>query len=395
MTDERVERFFDALRWDCRHFRTDRPCDPHKKRGVVCATCDEYDPCDLRITVVKLAAIGDVLRTTALLPGLRRKYPGARVEWLTLWESVPLFGGNTLVHAVHGTSGSTVPASLAMVPQDIVICPDADIQTVALAQSLRLRKGGRRVGFSLTEDGRVQPLSPAAQTWFVMGLSDDEKRRNRTTYQNLVGAILELPLPVEDRPALELDAAERAAARAWFKWMTAKRALAPRHVIGLNTGAGRRWPRKQWTLENQVGFIRRMHERGCLTVLLGGPDEAQRHLSLLQACPRDSCLDAGTDNDLRDFCARLDLCNVIVTGDTLALHVATALGKKVVALFGPTSPHEIELYGTGSKLFAAELDCLGCYSVCQRSPHCQDLIRVDDVASALESLVEVSPAAGT
>jgi hypothetical protein len=32
----------DPLKTDCRHFRPDRPCAPHKAHGVVCATCTEY-----------------------------------------------------------------------------------------------------------------------------------------------------------------------------------------------------------------------------------------------------------------------------------------------------------------------------------------------------------------
>src|SRR5262245_6386084 len=74
----------DPLKTDCRHFRPDRPCAPHKQHGVVCATCTEfYDPIRTRVLLVKLAAVGDVLRTTSLLPGLHRRWPGAHVTWLT------------------------------------------------------------------------------------------------------------------------------------------------------------------------------------------------------------------------------------------------------------------------------------------------------------------------
>jgi heptosyltransferase-2 len=98
-------------------------------------------------------------------------------------------------------------------------------------------------------------------------------------------------------------------------------------------------------------------------------------------------LDAGTDNPLRDFCARVDLCQAVVTGDTMALHVGVALGKKVVALFGPTSAAEIELYGDGAKVFTDQLDCLCCYSACNKVPNCQDLISVEMVVQALEPLL--------
>jgi heptosyltransferase-2 len=69
----------------------------------------------------------------------------------------------------------------------------------------------------------------------------------------------------------------------------------------------------------------------------------------------------------------------VVTGDTLALHVALGLEKRVVALFGPTSAAEIDLYGLGSKV-VAPLDCVCCYNpVCDRSPSCMDSIGAERV----------------
>jgi len=45
----------------------------------------------------------------------------------------------------------------------------------------------------------------------------------------------------------------------------------------------------------------------------------------------------------------MDICDVIVTSDSMALHVGVAMGIYVIALFGPTSPAEIELFGNGQK----------------------------------------------
>lgn len=67
------------LKTDCRHVRWDRPCTPHKKRDKVCQTCDEYDPVGYRVLVVKLAATGDVLRTTAFLPAIHEQIGRAHV----------------------------------------------------------------------------------------------------------------------------------------------------------------------------------------------------------------------------------------------------------------------------------------------------------------------------
>ena len=57
----------------------------------------------------------------------------------------------------------------------------------------------------------------------------------------------------------------------------------------------------------------------------------------------------------------------------------------MVALFGPTSLPEIELYGRGEKIAPEGLDCLGCYlPTCDVSPHCQERIQPDTVLAAVE-----------
>ena len=53
----------------------------------------------------------------------------------------------------------------------------------------------------------------------------------------------------------------------------------------------------------------------------------------------------------------INLSDVVVTGDTVALHIAISLGKKIVSFFGPTPHQEVNLFGLGVKLVRDELDC--------------------------------------
>ena len=79
------------LKTDCRHFRWDRPCAPHKATGVICPGCPEYDRVESRVAIVKLAAVGDVLRTTSLLPAVKARYRGAWITWVTSPAAIDLF----------------------------------------------------------------------------------------------------------------------------------------------------------------------------------------------------------------------------------------------------------------------------------------------------------------
>ena len=96
------------------------------------------------------------------------------------------------------------------------------------------------------------------------------------------------------------------------------------------------------------------------------------------------CLPTGTDNTLRQFASLMDLCQVLVTGDTLALHVAIALDKRLVAYFGPTSDSEIDLYGQGEKILPS-VPC-GCYyqNQCTQKVSCMDNLKEKDMLAAVE-----------
>ena len=86
---------------------------------------------------------------------------------------------------------------------------------------------------------------------------------------------------------------------------------------------------------------------------------------------------------MRHFAALLSHCDLAVTGDTLAMHLSLALGKRTVVLFGPTSAAEIEVYGLGEKV-VPKMECLSCYKTsCDFVPNCMDLISSDVVTSAV------------
>ena len=169
------------LKTDCRHFHGDRPCTPHKLHGVECASCtDHYDPAATRLLIVKLAAMGDVLRTTSLLPAIHRRWPGAHITWVTNPESVPLLSGNPDIDRVIPFKAGAVPLEVLSERYDVVVNPDAAPESCALAHMART---GNRIGFAFDERGAPVPLSKGAGHWLAMGLSDELKRTNQRTYQ--------------------------------------------------------------------------------------------------------------------------------------------------------------------------------------------------------------------
>jgi ADP-heptose:LPS heptosyltransferase len=363
------------ISFDCRFFLGDRPCVWHKTSGVLCR-CEHYEAVEHRILIVKLDAMGDVLRTTALLPALAAAHPRAAITWITRRESKPLLERNPYLAEVL-TYGEDALVQLETRTFDRVINLDAGKTSAALATTA---KATRKDGFVLDPRGYVQPTNAAARRWLEMGVFDDLKRQGTRTYQDLMAEIIDLGGHPHGY-VLELTDNERAAAMShlWRLGVDFKRPL-----IGLNTGAGRRWELKQWREDGYRDLVARLARRhDAQFVLLGGPEERERHERLRQAS-NQLLLDAGCDNPVRHFAALVGACDLVVTGDTLAMHLSLALGRRTIVLFGPTSSAEIELYGLGEKVVPT-MDCLSCYKMtCDFVPNCMDLITTDMVEAAVE-----------
>jgi len=362
------------IAFDCRFFLGDRPCVWHKAEGVLC-TCDHYERVEQRVLIIKLDAMGDVLRTTAVLPALDKAHPGTAVTWITRRESVALLERNPYITEVL-TYGEDALVQLRTRTFDRVINLDAGKTSAGLAS---LANAKQKDGFLLDAQGYVRPTNAAARRWLEMGVFDDLKRQNTRTYQDLMLDIVGLSGSVH-RYVFELTEEERARGRAHLERLGADLA---RPVIGLNTGAGHRWQFKQWREEGYLDLVERLARRGDVQfVLLGGPEERERHERLISRS-RVPLIDSGCDNPVRHFAAIVGACDLVVCGDTLAMHLSLALGRRTIVLFGPTSAAEIEVYGRGEKV-VPKMECLVCYkATCDFVPNCMDLITVDMVEAAV------------
>ncbi len=361
---------------DCRHFIGDRPC----KFKRTCPGCDRYDPLGTRILIVKLAAIGDVLRTTPLLAGLKRKYPQSHITWIVDKEALPLLENNPRIDRLLPFDlASLLPLSVE--DFDLAIGLEKERRGAALITKVR---AGEKKGFALGPEGNVFPLSPGSEYSFLLGLDDELKfRKNEKSYPQMIYEIAELPYQ-RDEYSFFLSPGDIARAGAFA---AAHRLDGARPIIGLNTGAGEVFANKAWTIGGYAELIGRLRRTlPCSILLLGGPRERDRNREILKA-GGEEVIDTGCNNSLTQFAALVNLCDLVVTGDTTALHLAIGLKKSVVALFGPTCAQEIDLYGRGEKV-VTPLSCAPCYRrICSLSPNCMEAIRPEDVMIKIETLL--------
>lgn len=85
---------------------------------------------------------------------------------------------------------------------------------------------------------------------------------------------------------------------------------------------------------------------------------------------------------IKEFAAMIELADLVVTADSLALHIATALSRPAVVFVGPTSPWELDLYGRG-EVVSADVPCLACYRrECDQAVTCMERLAPETVYAA-------------
>jgi len=335
----------------------------------------------MNILIIKLGAIGDVIRTTAILPGLKGKYQDSKITWVTKKESFDILKNNNLIQkavAIENINNGFDDKNF-----DLVINLDDDHDACRLAAGTKSKKiigaylKNRKITY--TEDSSL---------WFDMGLiskygkekADELKAKNKKTYQEIIYQILDLDYKKQE-PILILDKNSLQFGNEFKKNNGIENNDI---VIGINTGAGGRWEDKRLSIEETAELIDKLNNgiKNAKLILFGGPEEKERNKEIKKAI-KTGIIDARCDNSLMEFASLVNLCNILVTSDSLAMHIGTALKKKVVAFFYPTSAAEIELYSRGIKIIGKGKDYCSYKTKCHSPPKWD----MDGIVNAVKSLI--------
>ena len=202
----------------------------------------------MKILIIKLGAIGDVIRTTSILPGLKEKYPDSKIDWITKKESFDILKNNNALNKIF-TDFSSIEEKY-----DLIICLDDDDEACRAASELKPKK---LIG-AYAENGKKTYTNDSAK-WFDMGLiskfgkkeADRLKALNNGTYQEIMYGILDLKYKKQE-PVLKLTEKEQSFGLAFAK----KHGIGKNDlVIGMNTGAGGRWQDKRLGIEQTSELI--------------------------------------------------------------------------------------------------------------------------------------------
>jgi len=369
------------INYACRYFRASKPCVFNKSNGSECSSCDHVSEYRERVLFIKLDAIGDVLRSASLLPIIIARHDAPYIAWLTRSQSAELVA---MMHHVDEVIELS-PEGLVRVTTgawDHVYSLSNDLPSASLATAAASKT--TPVGYYVTNGG-LRPSNEAASHWLEMAAFDRVKRANKRSYQQLMLAIIgaaDEPVPA---PELRVAPTLQTAVAARVSQLFSGR---PRQRVAVNVGSGGRWPKKMLTAEQIYRYSQLLRDRADVDVLLvGGSSEVDKAAAILTMRRPDDRIEAAlTESSIAQFVATLREVDALLCGDTLALHIATAVGLPTVAVFGPTSPSEIfDFGGLVAKVWTRELDCLVCYGDCNKEANCMSTL---DLAALADLTVQ-------
>lgn len=372
------------INYDCRHYIGRKPC-VHKR---TCADCPRYEIVKSRILIIKLGALGDLLRTTTILPALKKAYPGSQITWLTQPNCLPLLQNNEFIDRIWLTDENALSRVTAQ-KFDLVINFDKETPAVELAT---LANSEDKRGFGLSPNGSLMAFNSASNYSLELGINDDLKFRiNKKTYQELIHEMADLPFQSSPpQYVFNLTEKETEFAKRWIASNQAQQA--GKLLLAINAGCGKIFATKKWHTDRFVEVAARaFQELGAVPVIFGGLDEVELNDYICEELKKcdTPVIRPGEQLSLREFTALVSQCDAMICGDTLAMHVALSQKVNAVVIFTSTCASEIELYGKGSAI-VGQAACAPCYlSKCKQSAqYCADNISVDDVINALKGQLE-------
>lgn len=263
----------------------------------------------MRILIIKTSATGDVVRTSSVL----HAFPKADICWITSPSCFTLFDGQS-GSRLRLISIHDIPESVIQDSYDLVLSLEEDEFCAKLAYSLHTKKLT-----GVYSDGTIRYTEDAAG-WFDMSLvshygrahANRLKLTNRKSYQDFLFGMIGKE----------------------FKGQTycihQPRVKPSINCIGMEKNAGDRWPGKRWFGYDQLA-------------------------QLLKASGFDIVFFERRDQ-LRQYMTDIASCGLVVSGDTLAMHLALAFARPVVSIFNCTSPAEIYDYGLLKKIVNPRLE---------------------------------------
>jgi heptosyltransferase-1 len=331
----------------------------------------------VKILILKPSSLGDVIQALPVLRLLKLHWPDAEIFWwleaalAPLLEADPDLAGVVRFERKRWSKPRHWPEMgrsirwLRAQQFDLVI----DLQCLARSAVFAwLARGKKLVGLDEVREGArgFYDLAVPRQSFFTHAVDW------------YLSVLPHLGVPVHRR----------------FEWLPARPAVAaevrrkwPGTALWIALQPGARWQNKRWPVEHFTALVRALahdHPQARFAILGDQGDQLLGNI-IAEAVPRQ-CLNLCGQTTLLEMVEWIRRCDFLITNDTGPMHVAAALGRPLVALFGPTEPRRTGPYGQLQNVLRLELPCSPCLSPRCRNVQPDECLRTLSPARVLAQL---------
>jgi lipopolysaccharide heptosyltransferase I len=322
----------------------------------------------LKILILKPSSLGDVIHALPVLRLLKLHYRDAEIFWwidsslATLIEGDPDLAGIVRFERKRWGKPRHWPEMLRSIRWlrdqkfDLVIDLQCLLRSGAFAW---LANGKSLIGLNEVREG--------ARGFYDLAVPRASYHTHAVDWY--LSVLPPLGVPVH-KNFVWLPERPEIAAEVKRKWpavsaATPQSTLRTPQLILLQPGA--RWKNKRWPVQHFAELVRAAAQKhpAATFAVLGGKDELPLGEIIAKAAP-EKVLNLCGATSLPEMIEWVRRCDLLVTNDTGPMHVAAALGKPLVALFGPTEPRRTGPYGQLDHVLRLDLPCSPCMkSVCR------------------------------
>ncbi len=337
--------------------------------------------------------IGDAVMTTPALRRLRAVFPAAHITLLATPRTAGLFTASNLIDdlLIYQRQAEGARAFLRMMRvirerrYDLALLFQNAFEAALLAWA-----GGVPLRIGYAAQGRGLLLTHQLQR--------TEAHRNRhqvNDYLDLVKLAESVCLGAPPRPAEAADLLPELAASA--DQMREAEALLRQHeldsrqrpLVALNTGATNSRA-KCWPVESFAALGDCLIEQcNAQIVLIGAPAERENAAQVLKRMWSQETVNLAGETTMAQLVGLLVRCDLLISNDTGPAHIAAALGRPTLTIFGPTNEWETAPTGARAALIRAEgIECARCmHRDCPIDHRCMTRLSVEAVAERALSLL--------
>lgn len=322
----------------------------------------------MKILVIKLGALGDVINTLPVVVNMHRHF-NAEIHWLVAPLSLPILTchpavSKTIVFDKRRLKKNLpgVLRSIRETEYDIIIDFQRILKSALFCMAAR---GRRRLGFDRTRCKEMTGLFP-----FERIPHGDPDSHMLTQYMEF-GRYLGVPC---SRVSWQIPRVE------------SHDPQLPSEYIVLNIGATKQPNR--WPLDRFAELADRVHERFRMPCVITGGPEDRDEATVVQNRTQWEIINLAGRTSVMELVEIIARAECVITADTGPMHLASALGTKLVALFGPSDPSRTGPFrGTVLK---AGVPCGPCNKKQCSNPACMEQIETCEVMDRLAGILHMS-----